>query len=81
MKMKRYSRVGVLGSLLMCVALSAFGCTPDVLGQVVAATGDYVGSMFSIVTTRYLEMALDVPAAEDEEHPAHEATPMHEHDH
>ena len=82
-------RFGVVTLLLSCCLLAAGGCDSQVAGELVAATGSYLGDVVSTVTTGYLQAvwALEASDAEhahedasEHEH-SHEATPLHDHEH
>ena len=68
-----------------CFLVGATGCNQDVIGEVVALSGAYVGDVVTAAVTGALSSAFGVEgAAEEHEHEdehSHSAEPLHDHDH
>lgn len=85
--MKRVSRsrtcLGVV--LLSVLSLTGVGCNQEIIRQITALTGSYLGDLASVLATSGLETALGVTTADaeaDAEHEhAHTATPLNEYEH
>ena len=71
--------------LLACWPLAAAGCNREVIGEVAALSGAYLGDVVTVVATGYLMDAVGIEnhgdALEHDEEHSHDAEPLHNHEH
>ena len=81
--MKRPSATTAISHLvLLCAVLSgAAGCNHEVVGQVAALSGAYIGDVVTVAVTGYLNDALGIEGGGAVDEHSHEAEPLHDHEH
>ena len=68
--------------VLLCAVLSgSAGCNHEVVGQVAALSGAYVGDIVTVAVTGYLNDALGIEGGGSVDEHSHEAEPLHDHEH
>ncbi len=73
------ARTAVAFVVIGCLLLAATGCDQDVLDEIAAISGTYVGDVVTAVVTRCLQDAWGIVVEDDENHEA--ADPLHDHVH
>ena len=81
--MKRTSLATMAALLLLLGGLfpATLGCDREAAGEVVTLSGAYLGDVVSALATGYLHDALGIEDSGATGEHAHEAEPLHDHEH